>query len=95
MHGPAVASSTAASGVVEALAKDAKGPSAFHSNVALKARTGAAYDVAKAQLDQALMDLRLLIGEHEYKAVEAAQEHWREYRRALEDCALREYEGGR
>ena len=43
MRSPAVASSTAASGVVEALADDAEGPSVFRSNVAMKARTGAAY----------------------------------------------------
>ena len=94
MRSPAVASSTAASEVVEALADDVEGPSAFHSNVAMKARTGAAYRVAEAQLEQALMDLRLLLSDHEYEALEAAQERWREYRRALEDCALREFEGG-
>jgi uncharacterized protein YecT (DUF1311 family) len=60
----------------------------------MKARAGTAYGVAEAQLDQALMDLRLLIGEHEWEHVEKAQEHWCAYRGALEDAALREYEGG-
>jgi uncharacterized protein YecT (DUF1311 family) len=50
--------------------------------------------MAEAQLKQALMDLRLLLSDREYEALEAAQERWREYRRALEDCALREFEGG-
>ncbi|TAJ89447.1 lysozyme inhibitor LprI family protein [Reyranella sp.] len=94
MHNPAVTSSTAANGVVEALAKDAEAPSPFNSNVAMKARTSAAYTVAKAQLEQALMDLRLLLGDHEWQAFEVVQDRWREFRRALEDFALREFEGG-
>lgn len=36
----------------------------------------------------------LLIGEHEFELLAAAQEKWRDYRRAIEDCALREFEGG-
>jgi len=94
MQSPAVANSTAASGVVENMAQDAEDASPLQSNVALKARTSAAYGVANAQLDQSLMDLRLMISEREYEAVEVAQERWREYRKALEDCAFREYEGG-
>jgi uncharacterized protein YecT (DUF1311 family) len=62
--------------------------------MAMKMRTGAAYGVAEAKLDQALMDLRLLIGEHEWEHVEKAQENWNRYRSCLEDAALREYEGG-
>jgi hypothetical protein len=94
MRSPAVASSTGASAVVEALAKDAEGPSAFHSNFAMKARTGAAYGVSEAQLRQALLDLRLLLSDREYEAVETAQDRWREYRLALEECARRQSEGG-
>lgn len=94
MRNPAVAGTTAASDVVDALAEEAGEPEAFHSNVAMKARTGAAYGVADAHLEQALMDLRLLLGEREYEALEAAQAHWREYRMALEVCAGLEFEGG-
>lgn len=94
MQSEAVANSSAAGGVVANLVQDPVDSSPLQSNVALKARTSAAYDVAKAQLEQALMDLRLMISEREYEAVEVAQERWQEYRRALEDCALREYEGG-
>lgn len=95
MQNPSVAASQAASGVVEQLASGPEDePTAFMSNYAMKARTGAAYGVAEAHLDQALMDLRLLIGEHEWEHIEKAQGHWRAYRRSLEDAALREYEGG-
>lgn len=79
MRNPAVAGTTAASDVVDALADEAGEPEAFHSNVAMKARAGAAYGVADAHLEQAL---------------EAAQAHWREYRTALEVCAGFEFEGG-
>jgi len=94
MRSPTVASTTGANAVVEALAKDSEGPSAFQSNLAMKARTGAAYGVSEAQLKQALMDLRLLLSEHEYEALEKAQDRWREYRLALEECARRQFEGG-
>ena len=95
MQNPSVAASQGASGVVEQFAADEDHePMAFQSNVAMKARAGTAYGVADAQLDQALMDLRLLIGEHEWEHIKKAQAHWREYRSALEDAALREYEGG-
>lgn len=94
VRNPAVASSAGATRVVEAMADDTSEPEAFQSNVAMKARTGAAYTVADARLEQAIMDLRLLIGEHEFELLAAAQEKWRDYRRALEDCALREFEGG-
>jgi hypothetical protein len=42
----------------------------------------------------AVMDLRLLIGEHEAELLSVAQERWQEYRRALEKRALREFAGG-
>ena len=60
----------------------------------MKARTGAAYGVADAHLEQALMDLRLLLSESEEEAWQAAQDRWREYRTALEVCAALEFEGG-
>lgn len=60
----------------------------------MKLRTGAAYEVAEAHLEQVLMDLRLLLSEYEYDALKKAQDRWRDYRGALEDCALREFEGG-
>jgi len=95
MHDPSVAASPAVANVIAQSAQDAEHePMAFQSNVAMKARAGAAYAVAEARLEQALMDLRLLIGEHELDHIEAAQEHWRAYRSELEDAALREFEGG-
>ena len=95
MQDPSVAASPSVAGVVAQLALE-KGqePSAFQSNMAMKVRAGSAYGVAEAQLDQALMDLRLLIGEHEWEHIEGAQKHWRAYRSALEDAALREFENG-
>jgi uncharacterized protein YecT (DUF1311 family) len=94
MRNPAVAGTAGASDVVDALAEEAEEPDVFHSNVAMKARTGAAYDVADAHLKRALMDLRLLLGEREEEALETAQARWCEYRLALEVCAGLEFEGG-
>lgn len=94
MRNPAVAATAAATEVVDAMAEEAAEPDAFHSNLAMKARTGAAYGVADAHLDQALMDLRLLLSDNEIEALEVAQERWTEYRRALEVCAGLEFEGG-
>lgn len=94
VRNPAVAGSLSASRVVEAMADDTSEPHAFQSNPAMKARTGAAYTVADARLEQAIMDLRLLIGESEFEVLEVAHQKWQDYRRSLEDCALREFEGG-
>jgi uncharacterized protein YecT (DUF1311 family) len=94
VHNPSITSSTGASQVLEQLADDAAEPEAFHSNVAMKGRASAAYEVAEAKLNQALMDLGLLVSEREWEAIDRAQDQWRSYRKALEDCALREYEGG-
>uniref|UniRef100_UPI002608DA8C lysozyme inhibitor LprI family protein n=1 Tax=uncultured Sphingomonas sp. TaxID=158754 RepID=UPI002608DA8C len=85
---------SAATEVVDALSHEAAELEAFHSNYAMKARTGAAYGVADAHLEQALMDLRLLLSESEEEAWQAAQDRWREYRTALEVCAALEFEGG-
>lgn len=94
MQAPSIAGSNAVTGVVEQLAADQDEPEAFQSNAAMKMRTGAAYEVAEARLYQALMDLQLLMDEREWECIEKAQKHWIAYRSALEDCALREYEGG-
>lgn len=94
MRNPAIAGSDAVSEVVEALDGEGDTYGAFVSNVAMRARTGTAYDVADAQLEQALMDLRLLLREGEQDALEAAQEMWSDYRNALEVCAGLEFEGG-
>lgn len=94
MRNPTVAASDTANQVIEEMMDDVREPDAFQSYVAMKARMAAAHDVAEAKLEQALMDLRLLIAEHEGGALENAQDRWREYRTALGDCALREYEGG-
>lgn len=94
MRNPAIAGSASANEMVEGLADDAHEAEAFQTNAAMKARTVAAYGVAEAQLEQALMDLRLLLGDREAKALETAQTHWKSYRRALEVCAALEFEGG-
>lgn len=89
-----ISSSEAASHVVEQLLDDAAEPAAFQSNMAMKMRAGAAYDVAGAKLERALMDLQLLASEDEWEGIGNAQNHWRAYRNALEDGALRQYDGG-
>ncbi|MCL6740577.1 hypothetical protein LZ518_05455 [Sphingomonas sp. RB56-2] len=96
VQNPSLESSSTANQVVEQLSAEADDsePEAFQSNMAMKMRTSAAYEVAEAKLNQALMDLRLLVGEHEWECVEAAQGHWQAYRGALEDWALREWDGG-
>jgi len=96
VQNPSVQSSSTANQVVKQLSAEADDaePEAFQSNMAMKMRTDAAYEVAEAKLKQALMDLRLLVGEHEWVCVETAQGHWQAYRRALEDWALREWDGG-
>ncbi|HZC38182.1 MAG TPA: lysozyme inhibitor LprI family protein [Sphingomicrobium sp.] len=96
VQNPSIESSAAANTVVEQLSADADAsePDAFQTNAAMKMRTSAAYEVAEAELNQALMDLRLLVGEHEWECVQKAQEHWRAYRRALEEWTLRQWEGG-
>ena len=94
VQNPSINQSEAANRVMEDLAYENDEPEAFHSNMAMKMRTGAAYGVAETKLEQALTDLRLLIGEHEWEHIEKAQENWKAYRSCLEDAALREYEGG-
>lgn len=90
MRAPSVSSSCTAKLVVEEMNE----PEALNFNVAMKGRTGAAYEVAEAKLQQVLLDLQLLLNERENEALETAQQRWCEYRRALENCALLEYEGG-
>lgn len=69
-------------------------PEAYQSNIVMKARARAAYDTAEAKLNQALLDLRLLIRTEEQESLDVAQACWEAFRKALEDCALREYAGG-
>lgn len=96
MQNPSVASSDAATNVVEQLSAEADNdePEAFHSNMAMKMRTSAAYEVAEAKLNQALMDLRLLVSDNEWQCAESTQKHWKAYRTSLEDWALQEWNGG-
>lgn len=94
MRRPSLATSTAATEVVEAIEEKTDSYAAFLSNVAMKARTGADYGVADANLEKALVDLRLLLGDEEAEALEVAQERWTEYRNALEDCAGLEFNCG-
>lgn len=93
MRSASVASSAGAGAVVGELVSSSE-PSAFSSNVAMKGRVGAAYQVAEAKLEQALLDLHLLLGEDEHELLDQAQEAWAVYRRILEDRSLREYDGG-
>jgi uncharacterized protein YecT (DUF1311 family) len=95
VQNPSVRSSETATGVVRQLVDAEEAESdAFETNAAMKMRTSAAYEVAEAKLNQAITDLRLLIGEREWECVERAQEHWRAYRDALQEWTLREWDGG-
>lgn len=94
MRKPDLATSAAATLIVEAIADESVTYSVFVSNMAQKARTGADYGVADANLEKALVDLRLLLGVNEAAALEIAQERWNEYRKALENYAALEFEGG-
>jgi hypothetical protein len=93
IQNPSLISSAAVTGVVEQVI-ECDEPEAFYSNAAMKNRTWAAYEVAEANLNQALTDLRLLVGEEEWEPFVTLQDHWRAYRSGLEDVARREYEGG-
>lgn len=94
LRNPAFAAGPVSTKAVEAMARDASEPDAFQSNFAMKARAGAAYEVANAQLMQALMDLKLLISDKEAKALDAVQRKWIDYRRLLEISAALEFQGG-
>ncbi len=94
MRKPGLSASSAATEVVEAIEEEPDTYTAFLSNVAMKARTGADYGVADANLEKALVDLRLLFSDKENEALDVAQERWTEYRKALEVCAGLEFEGG-
>lgn len=93
MLNPAVTSIKASAKAVEEFAETLK-PDAFSSTVAMKARTGASYRVAEARLDEALMDLRLLLSDDDQVSLLEVQAAWEAYRSKLEDRALREYIGG-
>lgn len=91
LRNPAVATSDAAIKVIDESYEDE--PAAFHTNFAMKSRARAAYDVAEAQLAQALTDLRLLIGGDD-EHLDEVQKRWLAYREALEDRELARYSGG-
>ena len=93
MQNPAVAASSGVTEVVEQAANDEE-PSAFLTNYAMKVRTGTAYSVADAQLNQALEDLRLLMTDKEWECLEKVQEHWKAYRHSLAESGRLEFEGG-
>lgn len=94
MRTPTVASSPGANEVVDSFASVNSEPAAFQTNVGMQMRTGAAYDVANAKLDQAVADLQLIISDEESELLDNAQQLWRAYRHALVKCAYCEYEGG-
>jgi uncharacterized protein YecT (DUF1311 family) len=94
MRDPSISSSVSAQKVVEEIVESPIEPDVFSSNFAMKARTGAAYSVSEAKLQQVILDLQLILEKSESEALELAQNHWREYRSALENCARLEYEGG-
>lgn len=93
IQNPSIMSSEAATQIVRDLANEPE-PRAFESNYTLKMRAAAARNVAEAKLEQALSDLQLLMGHHEWDAVVKAQQHWNAYRGWLQHCAVREFEGG-
>ncbi len=94
MRAPTVASSPGANEVVESMSSTDTEPAAFQTNLGMQIRTRAAHDVAEANLEQALTDLHLIIGDREGELLDTAQELWRAYRDALVQCAYYEYEGG-
>lgn len=69
-------------------------PRAFQSNAAMKARAGAALIVAESHLNQAVMNLRLLLNDKEEEALNATQRHWEDYCGSLSTLAWLEFEGG-
>lgn len=73
--------------------KDFKALSPFDTNIAMQIRTGASYEVADAQLEQALLDLRIVVGE-DWPFIERIHEAWLSYRKALEFWAYQQFEGG-
>lgn len=90
LRAPAANHGDAAKNAINALLE----PAAFESNFAMKARAGAAYELAEAKLRQVLLDLEILLGEGEGEVLLAAQEAWEAYRKSLEDRALRQFLGG-
>ena len=94
VQNPLIKASSAATQVVTEMTTNVPDNQAIHSIYSMKVRASAAYAVAETKLNQALTDLKLLIGVREWECMSTAQEHWKAYRTALEDCARREYEGG-
>ncbi len=90
---PEIMASTANNDIVSHAGKDAE-PAQYGDNHAMKARAGAAYEVAQAQLGQALGDLALLLRPDESARLEAVQGCWMAYRDALAEMARQEFDGG-
>jgi uncharacterized protein YecT (DUF1311 family) len=94
VQNPSIQNSVSAVQIVEQMA-DARESQAFQSNYAMKLRTSATLEVAKATLQQTLMEMQLIVGQRrEWQAIAQAQEHWEAYRDALMQAAALEYEGG-
>ncbi len=68
-------------------------PASYQSNFAMKARAGAAYEVAEAKLKQVILDLEILLSPRENQGLEASQAAWTEYRKSLENRSLKQFEG--
>lgn len=94
MQTPSAIGSDAAANIVEDMSDETAEPAAFHSNLAMQGRTGAENAVAEARLEQALLDLHLLLHEHEHEALDTVQARWMEYRDALRNLAYLEFQGG-
>ena len=93
MRRPSAVASPVMGQVIEQIASTTE-PQEYLSNFAMKSRTNATYMVAEARLQQALLDLSLLIGEKQRDALTVTQKHWEDYRASLSDFAELEFEGG-
>ena len=93
LKNPKSKASDKARAVVNEMKEDFQKFDPFDSNVAMKGRAGASYEVANAQLEQALVDLRLVVGE-DWPFIERTHEAWLVYRKSLEEWAYQQFEGG-
>ena len=69
-------------------------PAPFATTFALHARASAAADVANAELEQALVDLRLLSDDLDVETIDTVQASWRAYRTEIMQAAAAEFAGG-
>ena len=91
---PTMKASERAQDIVAEIKEDMGRFGPYDDNIAMQIRTGAAYEVANAQLEQALVSLGLIVDEADWVYVEKIQDAWKGYRGALEKWAYRQYEGG-